>query len=471
MSHEIRTPMNAILGFTELLEGELRDDRQRQYLKSIRLSAISLLQLINDLLDMSQMEAGVMELRPEPTDLRGMCEFVHTVFAEPVKRKHLKLECQVVEDLPRALLLDRIRFRQILINLVGNAINFTDRGTVCVGVDWEREISSSHITVNVDIEDTGVGIPPDKLEFIFKPFVQVGTPHSKDKQGTVLGLAIVSRLIQAMGGTITATSVLGRGSIFHLRLPNIPISTRSPPSEEKQLDQEGDFDELEPSLVLVADDNEENRQLIAGMFSGSRHQLEFARDGLEAVSKARTLQPDIILLDIRMPGVDGREAFAQIRATPGLELMAIIAVTASAMIEDEATLRGRFNGYLRKPFSKRELFAEVSEFLPRRSKAGEARVPSSGLKGASPAAQELVRELRRLFAEEWPMIRDNLAINETKSFARKLQSLARNWSCGELAEYAEVLEHRAEVYEVVEIEEQVNDFPALVGRLSPPKPA
>ena len=429
MSHEIRTPMNAILGFNELLEGELREPRHRQYSKSIRLSATSLLQIMNDMLDMSRIEAGVMELHLEPTDLRGVCEFVHAVFAESVLRKNLKLECNIAEDLPRALLVDRIRLRQILMNVVGNAINSTARGTIRVRVDWQKGNSRTHINLDVEVADTGTGIPPDRLDSIFKPFGRAGSHDEQESQGAGLGLAIVSRLTQAMGGTITARSVVGQGAVFHLRFPNIEVSTRVPASEERRLDKAGDLDDLDPAVVLVADDNEENRELMAGMFAGSRHKLEFATDGLEAVSKAQSLRPNLILLDIRMPGLDGRAALAQIRATPGLELVTVIAVTASALLDEEAGLRASFDGHLRKPFSKRELFAEVSQFLPRRGKAKTGVEPEVNTPFVVPASPELVAELHRLIAEEWPGIRDSFAINETRSFARKLENLAQHWPC------------------------------------------
>ncbi len=470
MSHEIRTPMNSILGFSELLDGELHEPRHRQYLKSIRSSASSLLQLINDILDMSKIEAGVLTIQPEPTNPREIGEFIQTIFAEPALRKNIKLECKVPDDLPRSLLLDRIRLRQIMVNLVGNAVKFTDRGSIDVRLDWEKGESSSQIVLNIQVEDTGVGIPPDKLEVIFKPFVQAGANREKETQGTGLGLAIVRRLTEAMGGTIFATSTLGHGATFHLRFPNIPISMRLPANEPQSSEAGGDFNQLEPALVLVVDDNGENRQLIASMFAGSDHKLEFGSDGLEAVSKARTLRPDLILLDLRMPGMDGREAFNQIRKSPGLEAVPVIAVTASTQLQDEAGMRETFNAHLRKPFSKHELFTEVSHFLPRRAQPGEPseRTTNAPPLTPSPSPPEFVAELHRLSKEEWPTIRDNLAINETKAFAGKLKALAESWPCPALAEYAQALAQRADAYEVVELEEQVNRFPDLVKRLSEP---
>jgi CheY-like chemotaxis protein len=236
-----------------------------------------------------------------------------------------------------------------------------------------------------------------------------------------------------------------------------------------------DFNELEPALVLVVDDNEDNRLLIAGMFAGSHHKLEFGSDGLEAVNKARALRPNLILLDLRMPGLDGRGAFAEIRKSPGLEVVPIIAVTASTFLQDEGDLREKFNGYLRKPFSASELFAEVSQFLPRRTKTSPARDD----RGAPPAMApvtinpfgtppELVQELRRLIAEDWPTIRGSLAINETKAFARKLESLAGRWPSQELVDYTQELFRRADNLEVVELEQQLDKLSTLLEQLSRP---
>src|SRR6202789_3621708 len=251
MSHEIRTPMNAILGFSELLQNDLREPSHQRYLTSIRSSASSLLLLINDILDMSKIEAGVMELHPEPTDLREICDFVHALFSEPPVKKGVKLVCHVVDNLPHALLLDRTRLRQILINLVGNAVKFTDKGEIEINVLWEKEATSSHVTLVIEIQDTGVGIPQDRLDAIFKPFVQAGTHLEKEKQGTGLGLSIVKRLTEIMGGTVTVASVMGQGSAFHLRFPHVAISARLPESEKFAPESPMDFNELRPAPFLA----------------------------------------------------------------------------------------------------------------------------------------------------------------------------------------------------------------------------
>ncbi|HEY3914760.1 MAG TPA: ATP-binding protein, partial [Verrucomicrobiae bacterium] len=296
MSHEIRTPMNAILGFSELLQSELRDPKHRQYLQSIRSSAASLLQLINDILDMSKIEAGVLDLRPEPTDMREICDFIRTVFSEPAAKKGIKLECHVAQDLPRALLIDRVRLRQILVNLVGNAMKFTDHGAVDVRVSSQKQPDGSRVTLSIEVVDTGVGIPQDRLAAIFQPFVQAGAHREKEIQGTGLGLSIVKRLAEMMGGAVSVTSTLGKGSVFSLRFPDVLISARLPASAKISADRETDFNQFRPATILVVDDNDANRQYIAGIFEGNHHRLIFCSTGEDAVVKAREIMPDLVLL-------------------------------------------------------------------------------------------------------------------------------------------------------------------------------
>ena len=466
MSHEIRTPMNAVLGFTELLDNELREPKQRQYLQSIRTSAGSLLQLITDILDMSKIEAGVLELRLEPTDPREICDFLHTVFSEPAAQKGVKLQCHLAEDLPRALLLDRIRLRQILVNLAGNAVKFTDHGNIDIRVQWEKEESSSHVTLLLEVQDTGVGIPPEKIESIFQPFVQAGRHRDKEKGGTGLGLAIVRRMTEMMGGTVTAVSVPGQGSAFHLRFPHIELSARLPTNEKLEPVPQADFNRLRAATLLVVDDNEINCQLIAGMFADSHHRLVFGTNGHEAVEKSREIGPDVILLDVRMPGMDGREALVEIRKIPGHELTPVIAVTASSLMNEERDAQERFNGYVRKPFSKRELFDEIAHFLPLEPKAASTpETPAESASAPASVPRELIAPLRQLLAEEWPAVNDSLAINECKAFAGKLDALAQQWPCQPLLAYAQSLARHAESYAVVDLEQQLQQFPAVVERL------
>jgi CheY-like chemotaxis protein len=460
MSHEIRTPMNAILGFSELLEEDLRGSKHRNYLQSIRRSASSLLQLINDMLDMSKIEAGVLELRPEPIDPREVCNFIQSVFSETAARKGLWMSCKISDDLPRALLLDRIRLRQILVNLVGNAVKFTDHGGIEIRIRSEKQSGGGHVTLVIEVEDTGVGIPLDRLEAIFKPFVQAGAHREKENQGAGLGLSIVKRLAEIMKGTVTASSMPGRGSVFHLRFPDVPVSARLPLTEQAKERAATDFNTLRPARLLGVDDNEANRHLLGAMFAGSHHRLFLAAGGREAVEKARQLRPDIILLDIRMPDMDGCEVLNALRKIPGLELIPVIAITASGLISEEDVMKAQFSGYVRKPFNRQDIFDQLAQFLPpptnrekeAASKPEESDAPDSGV------PHEVLAEVQRLMDVEWPSVRDSVAINESKAFASKLDVLGRRWSCKPLIEYARTVRRHAESYAVVDLENALLEF-------------
>ena len=464
MSHEIRTPMNSILGFSELLEADVRDPKQRRYVQSLRSSAGSLLQLINDVLDLSKIDAGAMVLSPEPTDPREVGDFIQTVFAESAAKKGVKLWCHVAEDMPRSVLVDRLRLRQILLNLVGNALKFTDHGSVEVRLWWEKLERSSHITLFLEVVDTGIGIPEERLADVFQPFVQAGPHRPKEKEGSGLGLAIVKRLTEAMGGTIQVTSKAGQGTAFRLAFREVPISARLAVEESENDEARVDFDELRPARILVVDDNELNRQFLAAMFEGTHHHLTFGCNGREAVDKAREFRPDIALLDVRMPEMSGPEALEAIRRTPGLELMPVIAVTASSLLEQETALREKFNGYLRKPVTQRQLFQELAQFLPRqrspRTAPQEARDAA-----ASPEWRELAGRLRQLAEEDWPPVRDSLSISETLAFARTLEALGRQANCGPVLRYAQTLSSHAEAYAAGPMETQLLTFPALVDEV------
>jgi signal transduction histidine kinase/CheY-like chemotaxis protein len=366
MSHEIRTPMNAILGFGELLEGEVQTEREQRHVQSILAGGRSLLQIINDILDLSKIEAGMMEVRPEPTDLEELAQFVRQLFAQQAALKGIAFHIETGADLPRALLLDGVRMRQILLNIVGNALKFTDQGHVLVRLGGDKRADErSRWRLTVEIEDTGVGIPEAQLTDVFKPFVQARDKREAGGRGTGLGLAIVQRLTDLMGGSIAVDSEVGRGTTFTLEFPQVEICARLPQtfsSNERRVD----FNDLRASSIVVADDNETNRTLILGIFENTHHLVRLVSDGQEAVEAIAELRPDVVLMDVRMPVMDGREALEVLRAQPGLEVMPVIAVTASSLASEEATLRRTFDGFVRKPFSRAELFRELAHFIPRR---------------------------------------------------------------------------------------------------------
>ena len=475
MSHEIRTPMNAILGFSDLLTVALPpESKSFHYARSIRESAHSLLQLINDILDLSKVEAGMVELHLEPTDIRELTSFVRTVFVEQAGRKDLSFDVEVAAAVPRAVVIDHSRLRQVLINLAGNAVKFTEHGGITVRADWQPGTEREHGTLLLDVADTGVGIPSDRFEDVFRPFVQVDPRRSAEQQGTGLGLSIVRRLTEHMGGTVEIESTLGHGATFRLAFPKTAISTQSAQGLDGGHDDEVDFNSLAPSTLLVVDDNAVNRELLAGLFDPTHHTLRYAANGREAVDSVRHEGvPDLILMDLRMPRMDGRTALNEIRKLAGAETVPIIAVTASSMSDEVPALRQVFAGYVRKPYTRQQLFHAIEKHL--RHKMGEpVRVAAGNIDSASPLPAEtgivetrerwpeLVKALRRLEYGEWAALRESGAIFETREFARNLGDLGRAAGCPLVVAYAAAVARDAENYSIASLEKRLADFPVVI---------
>ncbi len=474
MSHEIRSPMNAILGFSELLEPEGLTPKQSQYVRAIRDSGAALLQLINDILDLSKLEAGKLELHPDPTDMRDSCEFLRTVFGQQAMLKSLQLQFELAPDLPRALLLDRLRLRQVLVNLLGNAIKFTERGWVKTRVSWESQANGRSGILLVEVEDTGIGIPAAELEDVFKPFVQADSRRTAEKEGTGIGLTIVKRLTELMGGSLTVESEVGHGTTFHLRFADVPVSGRLPVGDHAEPGGAVDFNDFAPAVLLVVDDNRANRDLMAGIFEKTHHQVLFATNGQEALDHLKMARPDVVLLDIRMPVMDGRTTLAEIRKQASLVSLPVIAVTASSKAGEDMELQTQFSGYIRKPFSRHTLFLVLARFLQRASRGDPLEFQNLGetikappISSPTQAAQwqELACELRRQEATEWPALRDSLAVNETRAFAHKLFLLGQAAQCGPLEAYAATLTTFADAYAIGQMETHLAAFPQMAAAI------
>jgi CheY-like chemotaxis protein/anti-sigma regulatory factor (Ser/Thr protein kinase) len=347
-------------------------------------------------------------------------------------------------------------------------VKFTERGSIQLEVRAEPDRESpGKILLLIDVQDTGVGIARDRLDAIFKPFVQADWRRPQEKQGTGLGLAIVKRLTEMLGGTVAVESVPGQGTTFHLRIPRVELAVRESSPVETEEAGAVDFNRLRPATLVVVDDQEMNRQLIAGILQGSHHRLLLGADGTDAVDLVRRQRPDLVLLDIRMPRLDGRQALAQIRAVPGCELLPVIAVTASSQVEDERELRLQFSGYLRKPFTQRKLYDELAAFLPEFAPVTPAfePLPLSSTVGQSPNWAELNVELRGLEAGEWPLVRDSGAFNEARSFALRIQDLGTKAQCPLLVSYGDALLLAIEGYDAAALEAELQRFPEVISTL------
>jgi signal transduction histidine kinase/DNA-binding response OmpR family regulator len=366
MSHEIRTPMNAVLGFAEILKGKEGDSQKLHYIKSIQSGGNALLSLVNDILDLSKIEAGKIVLQYSAVSIKGLFQEMKTIFDRKIVDKGIEFIVESDEGIPEALILDETRVRQVLINLLGNAAKFTDKGhirlTAISGPNGDE--SRSRITLSLKVEDTGVGILQEQQGKIFDAFEQAGGRDLSQVEGTGLGLAITRNLVAMMDGEISVSSEQGKGSTFCVTLHDVEVAAAHSLKERVEIALDFSAIVFEPATVLVADDIDYNREMLDTYLDGWDLNIIFATNGREAIDQASKHHPNLILLDMKMPVMDGYEVSEIMKKEEKLKEIPIVAVTASAMKESEEVISGICDGYLRKPVSRTDLVREMMKHLP-----------------------------------------------------------------------------------------------------------
>lgn len=360
MSHEIRTPLSGILGFTNLLLKRPLDATSREFVSSIQRSGENLMAIINDILDLSKIEAGMMRITPGIFSINGLINSVETLFLERVKEKGLTISSKVDASIPDTLTGDATRLTQVLVNLIGNAIKFTQQGKINIEV-YKKEQIENKVTLGFKISDTGIGIDKGKLNEVFERFNQGEDSVTRNYGGTGLGLSIVKNLIQLQNGNIEVASEQGIGTTFHFYIPYVISQDQISSSAAVDTAYFKDRSNV-PLRVLVVDDNAINQSLMEHLLLQWNIDFDIVSNGLEAIEQLSHQKYELVLMDIQMPQMDGYTAAQQIREVLKLDIP-IIAMTAHAMAgEREKCLSRGMNEYISKPIKEEELFKLIANF-------------------------------------------------------------------------------------------------------------
>ncbi len=459
MSHEIRTPMNIIMGFTELLDKHIEDAKMKSYMQGIKIGSKNLLKLINDILDLSKIEAGKMKIEYAPVNLENFFEEIKSSFWQKLQDKNLKIQIEIDSFIPKALMLDELRLKQIILNLVGNAIKFTETGYIKITAsNLNKAHFDDEINLLIEVEDTGIGIPLEQQQIIFEAFTQ---KEGQDKEygGTGLGLTITKKIVEMLDGFIELKSKERHGSIFSLYFNNVKIAAF------EKITTDSDNPETENicfmnATVLICDDNEHNRTMIKSFLDSKNLNVLEANNADSCINIAKVFKPALILMDTVMPGMSGKEAAEYIKSDLELAFTPIIALSSKAVNNNSQC----FVSVLHKPISKHKLILELTKYLKCHD---VAEVSDKNLNSEteyeilsfSPALRKL---LNTESIEKWNQVKLLMVNDEIEEFALYIKQLGQDNNNYGLFNYGEQLYESASNFNIDNMITLFNKFLILI---------
>ncbi|MDY6802075.1 MAG: response regulator [Bacteroidota bacterium] len=468
MSHEIRTPMNSILGFADLLEQELDNSVMVDYVKSIQSSGKTLLSLINDILDFSKIEAGKTEIKYESVHIRGLIQDIAEIFKFSAKEKNLDLVTELDDHLPDYLMLDELRIKQILLNLVSNAVKFTENGFVKISANVNK-ISEENVELSIKVKDTGIGIDSKQQEKVFKVFEQMEGQDNKRYGGTGLGLAISNKLASLMDGKILLESKKNKGSTFTLTLNNVEIAGDT--DEQKTvLDSGNEKINFKPAKVLIVDDNESNRKVLQLKLMKYNFEIFEVTNGIQALSILKNTIPDIMFIDLNMPEMNGYELYEKICENYTLKNIPAIAVTAFTLDHDEEkVLNAGFAGYVSKPVDFKIIFSILKKYIEYEelTETEDQSISYSQLELKEEALKNLPFLLRELEEQSAPYLEKMQHILPKKvvaGFAQMLISMGEKYNNKAVTNYGHEIMNASKAFNVEKEKELIKRFKPFVEK-------
>lgn len=470
MSHEIRTPMNAILGFSELLKGIIKDERSLEYLNGIILSGKSLLNLINDILDLSKIESGRLNFNYEPMNPANLCNELKQIFSMRTAEKGLEFRLNIDESIPKWLIFDELRLRQILFNLIGNAVKFTSSGYVELSMKKEdTNIDGSIINLISEVKDSGIGIDESQRELIFEAFRQQQGQNTRKFGGTGLGLTITRKLLNAMNGKISVAGNPEGGSIFTVFIPDVHIAAIVGNSEINS-DISLDSIKLREARILLAEDISTNREVVKGFLRRQPLEIIEAENGEQALKFAREYNPDLILMDIQMPVMDGIEAIKILKSDPELKHIPIIALTASVFNKDIENLKLLCEGYLRKPVSGYNLLRKLAKILMHEDIEAEKIMPNQN---QEPDKEEdfiiendFYNFINGELTEKWKLVSETMGVDDIEEFGTIITESSEKNNCLPLLRFGKRLKETAQSLRIEKMVKLLNYFPQFINKFS-----
>lgn len=468
MSHEIRTPMNAILGFSEALYHKLDSSQHQKMIKSVLSSGNLLLSLLNDILDLSKIEAGKLEISTQPVDLKNIIQDIKLLFTDKAHKKGLEINSHVVNDFPDVIELDEIRIKQVIFNLVGNAIKFTHKGYVNIKVDFINRKSNKGDLI-IEVKDTGIGIPKSQQEIIFEVFRQQSGQSNRKYGGAGLGLAISKRLVEKMNGNIEVSSEINKGSNFKIRIPKIEVSISK--IRKKNYSKGIENIIFEEATILVIDDVSSNIETVENFISPVGLSILSAENGEIALEMLSHTIPELIMLDIKMPGIDGYEVARSIKSNPKLSHIPVIAFTASVFSSDKIENTGNFNDSLFKPINRTELLQMLAKFLKhsvtrtnkqKTEKAIRLDNISKDLKNKLP---EILKELKNNLLPKWKALQNQFVLFKIEEFAIELKKLAQKFNFEFLIQYADNIIDDLDIIDLESLNETLSKYPRIINKV------